>query len=128
MRGALRSLTCSIVLVVGSAAVAACSSGGSTPDGSTESAPTAPSIDRVPDGGALGTNLGGVNYWDGVVPFANLVDQAGDWIPQAEGAAWGEGMALTFDGHGWPTDLQPGQYASAVLAEVSYPAGTYTVR
>ena len=82
----------------------------------------------VADGGNLGTNLGGVNYWDGVVPFADLMDQAGDWVPQADGADWGQGAPLRFDAHGWPKDLQPGQYASVVLAEVSYPAGTYSVR
>lgn len=79
------------------------------------------------DGGNLGTNLGGVNYWDGVVPFANLMDQAGDWVPQADGAAWGTGPALQFDARGWPTNLRVGQYASTVLAEVSYPPGTYRV-
>jgi hypothetical protein len=30
--------------------------------------------------GNLGTNLGAVTYYDGLVPFANLMDQAGDWV------------------------------------------------
>lgn len=90
--------------------------------------PTAPRAGRSADGGNLGTNVGGVQYWDGVIPFANLMDQAGDWIPQAEGAAWGKGPALTFDRHGWPVRLRPGQFASAVLADVTYPAGRYRVR
>lgn len=67
-------------------------------------------------GGNLGTNLGGVNYWDGVMAFANLMDQASDWVPQAVGAGWGEGPALTVDQHCWPRTLASDQFASAVLA------------
>lgn len=75
----------------------------------------------------LGTNLGQVNYYDGLVPFANLVDQASDWIPQITGGAWGTGPALTLRRDGWPASFTTGQYATAVLAEVRYPAGTYAV-
>ena len=49
----------------------------------------------------LGTNLGQVNYYDGLVPFANLVDQASDWIPQITGGSWGSGPALTLRRDGW---------------------------
>lgn len=80
-----------------------------------------------PGGGNLGTNLGAVTYYDGVVPFADLVDQAGDWVPQRTGGTWGTGDPLDLRRDGWPARLAPGQYATAVLAEVRYPAGEYTV-
>jgi len=81
----------------------------------------------VPPPGRLGTNLGAITYYDGIVPFTNLVRQAGDWIPQRTGAGWGEGDPLELRRDGWPARLLPGQYATAPLAEVRYPAGRYTV-
>ena len=77
--------------------------------------------------GNLGTNLGAVTYYDGLVPFANLMDQAGDWIPQRVGGGWGAGDSLTLRRDGWPARLDPGQFGTAVMAEVRYPAGTYAV-
>lgn len=77
--------------------------------------------------GNLGTNLAAVTYYDGVVPFANLVDHAGDWIPQRNGGAWASGDPLTLRRDGWPSSLATDQYATAVLAEVRYPAGDYAV-
>lgn len=67
--------------------------------------------------GNLGTNLGGVNYWDGIVPFNNIVKQGGEWI----GA-----KPLATDKNGWPTKLSAP--VSMAIAEVQYPAGQYTVR
>lgn len=84
-------------------------------------------LPAAPDAGNLGTNLGGVNYYDGVVPFADLTDQAGDWVPQREGEPWGWGDPLTLRRDGWPAALAPGQFATAVLADVRYPSGTYEV-
>lgn len=66
--------------------------------------------------GNLGTNLAGVEYWDGVVPFNDIVRQGGDWI--------GNGPVAT-DRDGWPTRLD-GPVSMAV-AEVEYPEGRYTV-
>jgi len=77
--------------------------------------------------GRLGTNLGAVTYYDGVVPFADLVQQAGDWVSNQEGAPWGAGPPLRLRRDGWPSRLAAGQFATAVLAEVRYPAGTYSV-
>ncbi|MFM8410315.1 MAG: hypothetical protein ACKOCT_08555, partial [Alphaproteobacteria bacterium] len=77
--------------------------------------------------GRLGTNLGAVTYYDGIVPFADLVQQAGDWVPNQDGAPWGQGSPLRLRRDGWPSRLSAGQVATTVLAEVRYPAGTYTV-
>lgn len=68
-----------------------------------------------------------MTYYDGLVPFANLMDQAGDWIPQRVGGGWGAGDSLTLRRDGWPARLDPGQFGTAVMAEVRYPAGTYAV-
>lgn len=87
--------------------------------------PSTPAFAALP--GRLGTNLGAVTYYDGVVPFADLVQQAGDWIPNQDGAPWGGGPALRLRRDGWPSRLSAGQVATAVLAEVRYPAGTYSV-
>lgn len=91
-----------------------------------------PPSGQVPAGataqsGQLGTNLGAVTYYDGLVVFANLMDQASEWIPQRTGGAWGSGDPLTLRADGWPASLAASQYATAVLAEVRYPAGTYAV-
>ena len=89
-------------------------------------APASPSPPAA-DPGNLGTNLGAVTYYDGLVPFANLVDQAGDWVPQRTGAAWGSGDPLALRPDGWPASLAGDQTASTVIADVRYPAGTYAV-
>lgn len=75
----------------------------------------------------LGTNLGGVTYYDGVVPWADLVKQAGDWIPQTQGAGWGHGLPLRLRADGWPSSLRRGQYASLPLAEAHYPQARFRV-
>lgn len=77
--------------------------------------------------GRLGTNLGAVTYYDGIVPFSDLMRQASDWIPQREGQPWGTGASLSLRRDGWPARLAAGQYATAVLAEVRYPRGRYQV-
>lgn len=77
--------------------------------------------------GPLGTNLGAVNYYDGTVPFADLMDQASEWVSQRTGGGWGSGGALALRRDGWPSSLRAGQFATAVLADVHYPSGTYTV-
>lgn len=67
--------------------------------------------------GNLGTNLSGVNYWDGSVPFNNIVRQGGEWVGEAP---------FTTDRNGWPTRLEGP--VSMAIAELSYPAGRYTVK
>lgn len=64
----------------------------------------------------LGTNAGGVNYWDGVVPFSDLMMQSGDWL---------DSFAARPDGY--PASLSPGERARLAIAELSYPAGAYRV-
>ncbi len=78
--------------------------------------------------GPLGTNLAEVDYYSGAVPFANLMDQASEWIPQRVGAPWGTGDRLSLRRDRWPARLEPSQFATAVLAEVHYPAGRYSIR
>lgn len=78
--------------------------------------------------GNLGTNLAGITYYDGVVPFTDIVRQAGDWVSNEDGQPWGGGPALRLRADGWPARLAAGQSAALPLADVSYPAGTYTVR
>ncbi len=84
-----------------------------------------PAADATP--GRLGTNLGEVSYYQGTVPFNDLVRQSGDWIAQGEGRGWGEGEPLKLRSDGWPVRLLDGQYATLPLAELSYPAGRYRV-
>lgn len=64
----------------------------------------------------LGSNLGGVQYWDGIVPFTNIVRQGGEWIGPLPAAT---------DRNGWPTRLT--SPVSMALAEVRYPAGAYRI-
>lgn len=66
--------------------------------------------------GNLGTNLGGVNYWDGVVPFNDIVRQGGEWMSTRPAAT---------DRNGWPTRLDGP--VSMAIAELEYPAGRYAV-
>ena len=82
---------------------------------------------RVAPLGGLGTNLAAVTYYGGNVPFNDLMRQAGDWVPNADGAPWGEGPPLTLRRDGWPASLTRGQVASTVIADVRYPAGRYSV-
>lgn len=66
--------------------------------------------------GKLGTNLAGIEYWNGVVPFNDIVLQGGEWIA---------GQPLATDRNGWPTRLRAP--VSMAIAELEYPAGRYTV-
>lgn len=83
--------------------------------------------DSIASSGNLGTNLGAVTYYDGLVPFANLTDQAGDWVAQRVGSPWGAGRALELRRDGWPARLAADQFGTLVLAEHRYPAGIYRV-
>lgn len=77
--------------------------------------------------GRLGTNLGEVSYYQGTVPFNDIVRQSGEWISQRTGGEWGEGEPLALRSDGWPARLLPDQYATLPLAELSYPSGRYRV-
>lgn len=77
---------------------------------------------------SLGTNLGGLTYYDGVVPFNDLVKQSGDWVPQQQGRGWGEGDPIELRLDGWPARLAAGQSGVLPLAVDRYPAGRYSVR
>ena len=77
--------------------------------------------------GNLGTNLANITYYDGAMIFADIVKQSSDWIPQQQGAGWGEGPPLDLRPDGWPARLGNNQYGSLVLADNTYPDGTYEV-
>jgi hypothetical protein len=64
----------------------------------------------------LGTNLGGIAYYDGQVPFVNIVRQGGEWIGGANPKT---------DIDGWPTEVN--QTLRMALAELHYPRGEYRV-
>ncbi|MFM9133965.1 MAG: hypothetical protein ACKOT0_00775, partial [bacterium] len=87
----------------------------------------APPAEPATSSGHLGTNLAAVTYYSGTVPFNDLMRQAGDWVPNADGAPWGEGPPLTLRRDGWPASLARGQVASTVIADVRYPPGRYSV-
>lgn len=89
--------------------------------------PASPAVGGTAAGGALGTNLAAVTYYDGATVFANIVEQAGDWVPQDDGRPWGEGPPLDLRDDGWPRRLAGGQFGSLVLADSHYPSGRYPV-
>ena len=118
------SLSACAILLLGLSEASSATSSAANPVPGTE----AGTVTKAPPvRGNLGTNLGAVTYYDGLVPFANLMDQAGDWVPQRVGGPWGSGSPLVLRRDGWPALLRAGQFASAVLAEVRYPAGVYAV-
>ena len=90
-------------------------------------AAVSPSVALAATPGNLGTNLAGITYYDGVVPFNDLVRQGGDWVSNQEGAPWGAGPRLALRPDGWPAQLASGQSAATPIADVEYPAGTYSV-
>ena len=83
---------------------------------------TKPTTPVAPPGGPnaanskLGSNLGAVTYYDGLVPFSNLMLQAGDWLD-----------SFTARSDGYPASLNPGEQARVAVAEARYPAGSYRV-
>ena len=92
--------------------------------------PRGPAAPPVP---ALGTNLSEVVDYSRELPFVDVFHSARAWIPQQQGAAWGQGPALKLDSNGWILSLQPGQYAETILLDNSfgeqshYPVGNYTL-
>jgi hypothetical protein len=80
----------------------------------------------------LGTNLTAISDWTRQWPFVDIFKLARAWIPQQEGAPWGQGPALQLTADGWPASLQAGQYAEAIMfdnalddAAADYPSGNY---
>lgn len=63
------------------------------------------------DARPLGIGLAGIADWSTAMPFLDLMKSSRDWVPQAQGAPWGEGGELDLDADGWVTSLASGQWA-----------------
>jgi hypothetical protein len=81
----------------------------------------------------LGTNLMHVSDYSREWPFVDAFKTARPWIPQQQGASWGQGPPLAVDAQGWITSLQTGQYAETIMYDnalggtADYPVGQYTL-
>ena len=96
-------------------------------------------VTAVPHGSAppphpsLGSNVSQVIDYSREWPFVDAFKSARPWIPQAQGASWGQGPPLQLDANGWILSLQPGQYAETILLDnaiddqADYPTGQYTL-
>ncbi|WP_114205845.1 fibronectin type III domain-containing protein [Acidisarcina polymorpha] len=101
--------------------------------------PPSPQVTGVPHGApppphpGLGTNLTQVADYNREWPFVDAFKTARPWIPQQQGASWGQGAPLELNSKGWITSLQPGQYAETIMFDnaqddqANYPAGQYTL-
>ena len=82
----------------------------------------------LPPQSRLGMNLAGPADWNTELPFADLFHFSRTWISQKEGAAWGQGPALSLDEHGWVKTLEPDCFAETPLLtdmKGQFPHGHY---
>lgn len=77
----------------------------------------------------IGVNLTGIADWSTQWPFVDVFKTSRPWIPQREGAEFGQGGTLKLTPEGWIAALEPGQWAETVMMIDSphYPAGLYTL-
>jgi hypothetical protein len=100
----------------------------SGPSAQVTAVPRAPAPAAQP---GLGSVLAGVDDYSREWPFVDAFKTARTWIPQQQGASWGQGPALQLDPNGWITSLQPGQYAETIMFDnalndhADYPSGQY---
>ena len=87
------------------------------------------STSKVKPHAIIGTNLNGLSDWSTQWPFVDMFKMSRDWIPQRQGAAWGQGGTLKLTPEGWVESLEPGQTAETVMMidNPHYPAGKYTL-
>jgi hypothetical protein len=110
--------------------VATSLTGASAPSAQVTAVPHGPAPPPSP---ALGTNLAGVADYSREWMFVDAFKSARPWIPQQQGAAWGQGPPLHLNSHGWISSLQPGQYAETIMLDnalddqADYPVGQYTL-
>jgi hypothetical protein len=73
--------------------------------------------DEAPAAGAalMGMNLAQITDWSTEWPFVDMMRMARLWIPQREGAAWGEGGPLALTSDWWISSLETGQYATTIM-------------
>jgi len=77
----------------------------------------------------IGVNLNGIADWSSQWSFVDVFKMSRDWIPQREGAPWGQGGPLQLTPDGWVASLAPGQWAETVMMinTEDYPSGQYTL-
>lgn len=76
----------------------------------------------------VGMNLSGIADWSSQWPFVDAFKTSRDWIPQRQGAAWGEGGTLKLTREGWIASLEAGQTAETVMMiGKNFPSGKYTL-
>src|SRR4051794_33044348 len=59
---------------------------------------------------SLGTNLDATAYWTTEFPYADLMHQASEFIPQTSNS-WDTGATLDLDSSGWVMSLPAGTWA-----------------
>jgi fibronectin type III domain protein len=101
---------------------------------SSDEVATVPRVPVPAPKARLGSNLTAISDWTRQWPFVDIFKLARAWIPQQEGATWGQGPALQLTADGWPASLQPGQYAETIIfdnalddAAADYPTGNYNL-
>jgi len=84
---------------------------------------------KVPRSTTIGTNLNGISDWSTQWSFVDVFKTSREWIPQREGAPWGQGGTVNLTPDGWVAALEPGQFVETVMmiASSHYPAGQYTL-
>jgi hypothetical protein len=63
----------------------------------------------------LGINLDMVNDWSTEWPFTDLFRASRRWIPQREGAPWGQGGTLALTADNYVASLESGQFATTIV-------------
>ncbi len=77
---------------------------------------------------SVGTNLAGIADWSSQWAFVDAFKTSRAWIPQRQGAAWGQGGTLKLTREGWIASLETGQTAETVMMiGKHFPAGKYTL-
>jgi hypothetical protein len=75
----------------------------------------------------MGINLTSVCYWSTENPFIDFFKQSQPFKPQRKGSGYGKGGVLDLDANGWIRNLEPGQWADALMCRSLgyYPPGEY---
>jgi hypothetical protein len=76
----------------------------------------------------LGINLAGIADWTTEWPFVDAFRISRAWISNRDGAAWGQGGALSLTPEGWVASLAPGQRAITPIYISGYhPTGDWVL-
>ncbi len=94
---------------------------GTKSDGSASAVAADPKV-------SVGINLSGIADWSSQWGFVDAFKTSREWIPQKQGAPWGEGGTLKLTREGWIASLEPGQTAETVMMiGKHFPSGKYTL-